>query len=221
MTHSISVQFFGESRSFPAKETPFEEMTSAESADIVILAGADAGRALKDVDSAGKVAILVELGTECLGVYTGEHRGEEGSNVLGFARFRLGRREPTGLVELVKQPRTDPAAVQVAREVFEAAGLATAVCNDAVGRILDRLVRPYYNLALRALDDGLANADDLDLTVRLGLGFPEGPIALLESSGLAEHYEVSRALYEADGDPALFPPRRAYVAKAAGEQSGS
>jgi 3-hydroxybutyryl-CoA dehydrogenase len=71
-------------------------------------------------------------------------------------------------------------------------------------------------MALQALDDGLASAEDLDLTVRLGLGFPEGPIALLESNGLAEHYDVSRALYEADGDPSFFPARRALVAKAAG-----
>jgi 3-hydroxybutyryl-CoA dehydrogenase len=220
MAHSVSVQFFGESRSFPGGETPFGETVSAERADVLILAGKDAGRALAGVNAAGKAAVLVELGTECLGVYTGEHRGEEGSNVLGFARFRLGTREPTNLVELVKQPRTEPTATQAAKELFEAAGLQTAVCNDAVGRILDRLIRPYYNMALRALDDGLANADDLDLTVRLGLGFQEGPIALLESSGLAEHYEVSRALYEADGDPALFPPRRAYVAKAAQGRAG-
>ena len=135
--------------------------------------------------------------------------------MLGFARFRLGRREPTGLVELVKQPNTDPAALAAAREVFEAAGLATAVCNDSAGRILDRLIRPYYNRALRALDDGLASADDLDLTIRLGLGFREGPIAVLEDSGLAEHFDVSQALFEAYGEEALVPARRARVAKQA------
>ena len=216
MAYSVSVQFFGASRSFPDGETPFDDSVSAERADVLLLAGRDAGRALAAVRTNGKAAVLIELGTECLGVYTGEHRGREGSNVLGFARFRLGSRDPSDLVELVKQPRTDPAVVEAAQEVFKQAGLRTAVCNDAVGRILDRLIRPYYNLALRALDDGLANADDLDLTVRLGLGFPEGPIALLESSGLAEHYDVSRALYEADGDPSFFPARRALVAKAAG-----
>ena len=163
--------------------------------------------------------MLVELGTECLGVHTGEHRGAEGSNVLGFARFRLGKRPPTKLVEIVKQPGSDPAAVEAARAAFAAAELDTAVCNDGVGRIVDRLVRPYYNLALRALDDGLASADDLDATVRMGLGFAEGPIAALEESGLAEHYDVSRALYDQDGDPSLFPARRAQVAAQARDRN--
>ena len=42
-----------------------------------------------------KAAVLVELGTECLGVHTGEASGEEGSNVLGFARYRNGSDAPS------------------------------------------------------------------------------------------------------------------------------
>ena len=45
-----------------------------------------------------------------------------------------------------------------------------------------------------------------------GLQFPEGPIALLEDSGLAAHFEVSQALYEALGELSLLPARRARVA---------
>lgn len=218
MRHTISLQFFGPSRSFPDGQHPFGQTVPPEQAEIVILAGAGAGPALASVQTFDKKAVLVELGTECLGVHTGERRGAEGSNVLGFARFRLGTRPPTKLVELVKQPGSDPAAVEAARAAFAAAGLDTAVCNDRVGRIVERLVRPYYNRALRALDDGLASADDLDATVRLGLGFAEGPIAALEASGLAEHDAVSRALYDQDGDPALFPARRARVAWQARDQ---
>ncbi len=157
--------------------------------------------------------MLIELGTECLGVHTGESRGEEGSNVLGFARFRLGDAEPTPLVELVRQPRSSEAAIAAAKAIFEGAGLQVAVCGDFAGRIVDRLVRPYYNAALTRLDEGLASADDLDKTLRLGLGYPEGPIALLERTGLEHHYDVTQALFEAYGDPAYAPARRARVAK--------
>jgi 3-hydroxybutyryl-CoA dehydrogenase len=97
--------------------------------------------------------------------------------------------------------------------VFEGAGLQVAVCNDFAGRIVDRLVRPYYNAALRRLDEGLATADDMDATLRMGLGYPEGPIALLERTGLAHHFDVSQALFEQYGDPAFAPARRARVAK--------
>jgi len=50
------------------------------------------------------------------------------------------------------------------------------------------------------------------MTLRLGLGYPEGPIALLERTGLEHHYEVTQALYEALGDSAYAPARRAQVA---------
>jgi 3-hydroxybutyryl-CoA dehydrogenase len=75
------------------------------------------------------------------------------------------------------------------------------------------MLRPYFNDALRALDDGIANSDDLDKTVRLGLSYPEGPIALLHRSGLAHHHDVTRALYDVTGEPAFAPPRRAAVAR--------
>ena len=182
--------------------------------EVVIIIGADAGRIFNEYsDREGKIAILIELGAECLGAHTGELRGEEGSNVLGFARFRLGVAEPSRLVELVRQPRTTEAAVTAARQVFEGAGLQVAVCGDFAGRIIDRLVRPYYNAALRRLDEGLASAADLDATLKLGLGYPEGPIELLERTGLAHHHDVTQALFEAYGDAAYAPARRAQVAK--------
>jgi 3-hydroxybutyryl-CoA dehydrogenase len=53
----------------------------------------------------------------------------------------------------------------------------------------------------------------MDTTLRLGLGYPEGPIALLERTGLAAHFDVTQALYEALGDPAYAAARRARVAK--------
>ena len=157
--------------------------------------------------------MLVELRNECLGVYTGEARGEEGGNVLGFARFRIGDDPPSNLVELVRQPATLASAIDAARQVFGSVGLQISVCTDVPGRIIDRLVRPYYNAALRRLDDGLASAADMDTTLKLGLGYPEGPIGLLERSGLHHHFDVTQALYEAIGDPAYAPARRARVAK--------
>ncbi len=205
----------GDSRSFPDASALAQGAT--EEGDVVVVIGAEVKRGLARVkDQDRKTAILLELGTECLGVYTGEARGSEGSNVLGFARFRLGAAEPTQLVELVRQPKTDPAALAAAKQLFEDAGLTVAVCNDVPGRIVDRLIRPYLNAALRRLDEGLASAEDMDTTLKLGLGYPEGPISLLERTGLAAHFDVTQALYEALGDAAYAPARRARVAKQRG-----
>jgi 3-hydroxybutyryl-CoA dehydrogenase len=53
----------------------------------------------------------------------------------------------------------------------------------------------------------------MDTTLKLGLGYPQGPIELLERSGLHHHYDVTEALFEAIGDPAYATARRAQVAK--------
>jgi 3-hydroxybutyryl-CoA dehydrogenase len=202
----------GESRSFSA-DHPFIA-SAAEAGEVVVIIGVMAGTKLTElINRERRLAILIELGTECLGVHTGEGRGEEGSNVLGFARFRLGDGEPSNLVELVRQSRTAGTAIDAAKQAFESAGLQVAVCGDFAGRIIDRLARPYYNAALRRLDEGLASAADMDTTLKLGLGYPEGPIALLERTGLHHHFDVTQALFEACGDPAYAPARRARVAK--------
>jgi len=211
MTYSIIDT--GNSRSFPSSH-PLIEGKSADG-EVVLLIGERPGDALADIrNAASKTAILIELGSECLGVHTGESRAREGSNVLGFARFRLGAGDPSNLVELVRQPNTQESAISAARAVLEGAGLKVAVCFDFAGRIIDRLVRPYYNASLRRLDEGLATADDMDLTLKLGLGYPEGPIALLERTGLEHHFDVTQALFEAYGESPYAPARRARVAKA-------
>ena len=154
--------------------------------------------------------LLLELYVR--GRRSGEASGEEGSNVLGLARYRNGDDPPSALVELVRQPRTAPAAIEAARAVLEAAGLTVVVCSDGAGRIVDRLVRPKYNAALRFLDEGLASAADMDLTCRLGLGYPDGPIERVVRGGLAAHHVRTRALFAVYGPPAYAPARRAGVA---------
>ena len=207
---SYTIESTGESRSFPPND-PFLAAVGGPAPDspVLVLLGAPAYR-----PDPARAAILIELGTECLGVHTGEDCGEEGSNVLGFARYRNGDDAPSNLVELVRQPRTAPDAIEAARAVLEAAGLTVVVCSDSAGRIIDRLVRPKYNVALRFLDEGLATAADMDLTCRMGLGYPDGPIERVTRGNLARHHDITRALFEVYGAPAYAPARRAVVAAA-------
>jgi 3-hydroxybutyryl-CoA dehydrogenase len=160
-----------------------------------------------------RTAVLIELDIECLGVHTGEEMGCEGSNVVGFARYRNGNDAPSKLVELVRQPGTDAQALAAARAIFEVAGFDVVICTDLPGRIIDRLVRPKYNDALRFLDEGLASAADMDKTCAMGLGYPDGPIERVTRGGLARHYDVTKAIQEMTGLTAYAPARRAVVAK--------
>ncbi|MDF2434606.1 MAG: 3-hydroxybutyryl-CoA dehydrogenase, partial [Mucilaginibacter sp.] len=195
----------GGSRSFPDGDA-FLDAGAGDATVVVHLGGG------YDPD-ATKTAVLVELDTECLGVHTGEDSGLEGSNVVGFARYRNGDDPPSQLIELVRQPNTAAAALAASRAIFAAAGFTTVVCADQPGRIVDRLVRPKYNDALRFLDEGLASAADMDKTCRLGLGYPDGPVERVTRGGLARHYDVCRAIHDMTGLPGYGPARRAVVAK--------
>lgn len=205
---NYEIQSESPSRSFPAGD-PFLERSDPHSPVLIHLG--DCGRVEVHADPA-RTAILVELASECLGVHTGEEAGEEGSNILGFARYRNGDEAPSKLIELVRQPATMQSAIEAATAVFREAGFEVALCSDQVGRIIDRLEVPKLNDALRFLDEGLASATDMNLTCRLGLGYRDGPIERVERGGLEQHFARSQALFQAYGTPAYAPARRALVA---------
>ncbi|MEZ5649961.1 MAG: 3-hydroxyacyl-CoA dehydrogenase NAD-binding domain-containing protein [Burkholderiaceae bacterium] len=203
---AFTIEAAGASRSFPDGDAFLATATSSGPVTIHLGGGYRA--------DAGKTAVLVELDTECLGVHTGEDMGREGSNVVGFARYRNGDDAPSRLIELVRQPNTDAGALDAARAVFEVAGFDVVVCKDLAGRIVDRLVRPKYNDALRFMDEGLASAADMDKTCCMGLGYPDGPIERVTRGGLAHHYRVTKAIHEMTGLAAYAPARAAVVAHA-------
>jgi len=191
----------GTSRSFPVPHSLLEQ--GGEPGGGLLLLGDQAGELLTSVQQMERYPfVAIELGHECLGVHTGELDRPDMRRVVGFARFRQGHLPPSDLVELVRKPFTSAETCAAAKAAFEEGGLKVAVCNDFPGRIVNRLIR---------LDEGLASAEDLDKTLCLGLGYPEGIVGLLERAGLEAHYEATAALYEALGETAYVPARRAAV----------
>ncbi len=203
MSHAF--EKIGESRSFPNGDAFLNGAVSRDQADIVIYSG------MRFTPDSRKAAILIELGEECLGDHINEDNPEH-ANVLGFARYRNGDDPPSRLIELVRHSKTSEVAIAAARDLFAVAELEVSLCNDQSGRIINRLVVPKYNAALRFLDEGLATQTDMDLTCKLGLGYPDGPIERVVRGGLAPYYRVSRELFDAFGAPAFAPPRRARIA---------
>ena len=203
MTYTIIQN--GPSRSFPEGDGFLTGASEDNGANVLVLCGAPF-----EADP-GKTVILVELGNESLA----EHIGDDGdhANVLGFARYRNGDDVPSKLIELVRPLSASDAAVAAAREIFTKAGLEVVVSADQIGRIINRLVIPKYNAALRFLDEGLTTQADMDLTCKLGLGYPDGPLERIFRGGMARHYDITHALFETYSTPAYAPPRRAIVAK--------
>ncbi|MCL4745616.1 MAG: 3-hydroxyacyl-CoA dehydrogenase [Burkholderiaceae bacterium] len=199
----------GPSRSFPDGD-PFLA-AAREAADVVFLVGPGPHQPSRYPQH---VAVAVELGTECLAFHTGGCDEAGTSNVLGFARWRLGNSPPTQLVEVVTEPGTRVQATAALQSVLEAAGFQVSVCADRAGRIVDRLLRPQFNLALQAIDDGIASAADLEQCLKLGLGYRNGVLQPLLDSGLEHHFDVTSALFQVYGTPPYAPARQAVVAKA-------
>jgi 3-hydroxybutyryl-CoA dehydrogenase len=206
----IRIIYIGDSRSFP------DGLDKAKGDGCIVIGDAAAGyQDFSPEPNEGFVAL--ELKTECLAEHVGLDQSPAHQRTVGFARFRMGGAEPSSLIELVHMPWTSSDAVDAARDTFEGMGFIVATCADFPGRIVNRLIRPYLNAVLRRLDDGLASAHDMDLTLKLGLGYPEGPNALLARTSLVDHFDVANALYQALGDPDFAPARRARIAKARSE----
>jgi 3-hydroxybutyryl-CoA dehydrogenase len=209
---SFAIVEEGESRSFPPADPWREAAVAAKGAEVTVALGS---ATLRDPS---RRAVLVELADRFLADEIGLDAAAETRNVVGFTRYRNGDDAPSPLVELVAMTWTDPEAVVAARAVFEESGLAVVICSDQAGRIIDRLVRPKYNAALRFVDEGLATTQDLDLTCRLGLGYPDGPVERVVRGGLSHHYSVTKALFDSYGTPAYAPPRAAVVAARGGSR---
>ena len=142
----------GESPSFPAGDA-FLLGASADG-EVVLHLGNHLGAF--DADDS-KAAVLVELGTECLGVHTGEAAGEEGSNVLGFARYRNGSEAPSP-ADRAGAPAATPSRRRSRRRGPCSRPPASRwwCAPTRPGASSIALVRPKYNAALRFLDEGLA-----------------------------------------------------------------
>lgn len=110
------------------------------------------------------------------------------------------------LVEIVRTFATDDETTETARTFVQSIGKTAVVCKDAPGFIVNRLLLPYTNVAVRALESGLASKEDIDKGVVLGLNYPMGPFTLLDFVGLDVHYHACMAVYEETKDPAYFPP---------------
>jgi 3-hydroxybutyryl-CoA dehydrogenase len=97
----------GESRSFPDDDPFHAAAVHKQDAEVVIYLGSTALVS----PHPDKKAVLIELGTECLGAHIPETDGARLDNLLGFARYRNGSDPPSALIELVRQPQTPESAI--------------------------------------------------------------------------------------------------------------
>jgi 3-hydroxybutyryl-CoA dehydrogenase len=128
------------------------------------------------------------------------------------------------LVEVVRPAGADPETVAEAVAFCRALGKEPVVVKDRPGFLVNRLLIPYLNQAADAYDHGLASREDLDTAVELGLGYPMGPLKLLDRIGLDVHLAATEAIYAQTYRPEFRPPAilRELVARGStGKKNGS
>ena len=127
------------------------------------------------------------------------------------------------LVEVVRTLLSSDETVTEAVAFAEACGKAPVVVEDRAGFIVNALLFPYLNNAVRMLENRTASRDDIDAAMKGGCGFPMGPLALLDLVGLDTSVAILDALYAEFRDPnysAVPLLRRMVAAGQLGKKSG-
>jgi len=104
--------------------------------------------------------------------------------------------EQAKLVELTRSEHSSPAAVSRAERFFTALGKHTAWVGDAPGLVLGRIVCQLINESAFALGEGVGNAADIDVGMKLGMNHPRGPLEWADMIGLDHVLTVLEALSE-------------------------
>jgi 3-hydroxybutyryl-CoA dehydrogenase len=128
------------------------------------------------------------------------------------------------LVEVVRTLLSSDETVAEAVAFAEACGKGPVVVEDRAGFIVNALLFPYLNNAVRMLENRTASRDDIDAAMKGGCGFPMGPLALLDLVGLDTSVAILDALYTEFRDPnyAVVPLlRRMVAAGQLGRKSGA
>jgi 3-hydroxybutyryl-CoA dehydrogenase len=127
------------------------------------------------------------------------------------------------LVEIVRPLTASDETVASVTEFARACGKDPVEVKDRAGFIVNALLFPYLNNAVRMLENGTASRDDIDTAMKGGCNFPMGPLALLDLVGLDTSLSILDALYDEFRDPnyAAVPAlRRMVTAGQLGRKSG-
>jgi 3-hydroxybutyryl-CoA dehydrogenase len=128
------------------------------------------------------------------------------------------------LVEVVRPLTASDEVIDAVRDFAERCGKSPVEVKDRAGFVVNALLFPYLNNAVRMLETATASRDDIDTAMKGGCNFPMGPLALLDLVGLDTSLAILDALYDEFRDPnyAAVPLlRRMVTAGQLGRKSGA
>jgi len=127
------------------------------------------------------------------------------------------------LVEVVRTISTSDATTEAVYAFARGLGKEPIRTHDNSGFIVNRLLVPYLLDAVRALEDGVGSAEDIDKGMELGCGHPMGPLKLLDFVGLDTTYAIAEIMFDEYREKRFAPPpllKRMVLAGRYGRKSG-
>jgi len=110
------------------------------------------------------------------------------------------------LVEVVRTIATDAKVYEQAVEFAKRVGKVPVRTSDRTGFIVNRLLVPYLLDAVRVLEGGVASIEDIDNSMKLGCGYPMGPLTLLDFVGLDTTYYIANIMFDEFKEQRFAPP---------------
>jgi 3-hydroxybutyryl-CoA dehydrogenase len=127
------------------------------------------------------------------------------------------------LVEVVRTISTSEATFDTVFEFAKSLGKDPIRAHDNSGFVVNRLLVPYLLDAVRALEENVGSAEDIDKGMELGCGHPMGPLKLLDFVGLDTTYYIAQIMFDEYREKRFAPPpllKRMVLAGRLGRKSG-
>jgi 3-hydroxybutyryl-CoA dehydrogenase len=148
----------------------------------------------KELDQSVKPEAILATTTSSLPVVDLAATTARPDRVLGLHFFN-----PAPVMKLVEVVRTVATAGEVEKRAtawIRAIGKRPVRCRDRAGFIVNFLLFPYLNDAVRMHEEGYSRPEDIDAAMKLGCGHPMGPFELMDIVGLDVTYAILNSLHE-------------------------
>ena len=199
-----------------ARVTPVADLHKLADCDLVVESGvedlATKQELFNELDKVVKDGAILATNTSTLPVVEMAIETHRPELVCGIHFFNPA--PMMKLVEVVRPLTASDETIAEAKAFAEACGKDAVEVKDQAGFIVNALLFPYLNNAVRLLEGGVATAEDIDSAMKGGCNFPMGPLALLDLVGLDTSLSILDALYDEFRDPnyAAVPRLRRMVA---------
>ena len=110
------------------------------------------------------------------------------------------------LLELVRTIMTSEQTIEAVKKWGGTLGKTVVVAPDVGGFIVTRLFTPFLLGAVRMLEAGIASRDEIDISMKLAVNHPMGPLEVIDFIGLDTELSIAETLYEETKDPKYAPP---------------